>query len=102
MPTRKLPRTPRKRVSKVTKQAHPCWQDQLHLQPGETLRLVKIVSDGNLMQSDRSDFEILDATGNVTGTACLWEWTNLKPPFRTTHKVEQFDLSGKVVRQESG
>lgn len=95
-----------KRKSKIKAQPLPtpsqkaAWESKVILKEGESLRLVGRVTAGNLAQDDVEDYEVFDALGGVTGAVRLWVSTSLKPPFRTSYRLEQRDALGSLIAQE--
>lgn len=75
-------------------------RDRLKLEEGHTVKLVKSREIGFMGETDVSDFEILDANGNVVGSVELSEHIAVKG-FRKTNKVVQRDAQGNTVVSET-
>lgn len=75
-------------------------RDRLKLEEGHTVKLVKSREIGFMGETDVSDFEILDANGNVVGSVELSEHTAVKG-FRKTNRVVQRDAQGNTVVSET-
>jgi len=74
--------------------------DRLKLEEGHTVKLVKSREIGFMGETDVSDFQILDANGNVVGSVELSEHIAVKG-FRKTNKVVQRDAQGTTVVSET-
>ena len=76
------------------------WQDRLVLNHGESVRLTKRITTGNLLQDDVEHYDVVDAQGQVVGAVVHEANTSLWPPCITHHWLVQTGRNGKVIVEE--
>lgn len=75
-------------------------EERLKLEEGHTVRFLRSRETGFRGERDVSDYEILDAEGNVVGSVQLSEHMAVRG-FRVTNTVVQKDAQGNTVHTES-
>lgn len=67
---------------------------------GNTLKLTRSRTKGNLGQTDIDEFDEVDPSGEVVARHKVTNHTDIKG-FETTHMYETFDLHGNLVRSRT-
>lgn len=75
-------------------------RDKLKLEAGQTVKLVKSREIGFRGETDVSEYNVLDADGQVVGTVELSEHIAVRG-FRKTNTVVQKDAQGNTVVSET-
>lgn len=75
-------------------------QEKLKLAKGETVAFVSSRSRGFASETDVSEYNVLDADGEVIGTVVFTEHTAVRG-FRVTNTVVQKDAQGNVLVSET-
>ena len=74
-------------------------KDKLKLNNGDTLKLENHRSKGSLDEMDIYTYSIVNSEGEIVGSVIYTDNTSIRG-FKRTQKLEQKDISGKLVVNE--